>query len=83
MTFLVGVLTLDLGEVASYMPIKGVTIPYLVQRFMDSSLAFAFGMYGRLLQADDAVANHFTQVGTIGAARKLSVLIKSTNTYLF
>ncbi|OAA71122.1 proline-specific permease [Akanthomyces lecanii RCEF 1005] len=43
MTVLVGILTMDLGEVASYMPIKGVTIPYLVQRFMDSSLAFAFG----------------------------------------
>lgn len=60
MTVLVGILTMDLGEVASYMPIKGVTIPYLVQRFMDSSLAFAFGMCRGLPRIKDAVANHLT-----------------------
>ncbi|OAA63128.1 proline-specific permease [Cordyceps fumosorosea ARSEF 2679] len=43
MSAVVWILTMDLAEVASYMPIRGMTIPYLVQRFVDPSLAFAFG----------------------------------------
>ncbi|KAG4273448.1 proline-specific permease, partial [Fusarium proliferatum] len=32
-----------LGEMTSYMPIKGLIVPYLVNRFVDTSLAFATG----------------------------------------
>lgn len=43
MSAMVWILTMDLAEMASYMPIRGMTIPYLVQRFVEPSLAFAFG----------------------------------------
>ncbi len=32
-----------LGEVVSYLPLKGLSIPYFVDRFVDPSLAFASG----------------------------------------
>ncbi|KYG41172.1 hypothetical protein M433DRAFT_76395 [Acidomyces richmondensis BFW] len=32
-----------LGELATYLPLKGITIPYYVQRFVDPSLGFADG----------------------------------------
>lgn len=43
MSILVWILTMNLAEMASYLPIRGMTIPYLVQRFVDPSLAFAVG----------------------------------------
>ncbi|KAJ3495323.1 hypothetical protein NLG97_g3480 [Lecanicillium saksenae] len=43
MSALVWILTLDLAEMASWLPLRGMTIPYLVQRFVEPSLAFAFG----------------------------------------
>lgn len=43
MSGLIWILTMDLAEMASYMPIRGMTIPYLVQRFAEPSLAFATG----------------------------------------
>ncbi|ORY59649.1 amino acid permease/ SLC12A domain-containing protein [Pseudomassariella vexata] len=33
----------DLGEMATYLPLKGISIPYFVHRFLDPSLAFASG----------------------------------------
>lgn len=32
-----------LGEMASYLPLKGISVPYLVERFVEPSLAFACG----------------------------------------
>ncbi|KAJ1548536.1 hypothetical protein HK405_002817 [Cladochytrium tenue] len=32
-----------LGEMATYLPMKGITIPYFVDRFFDPSMAFAAG----------------------------------------
>ena len=32
-----------LGEIVSYLPLKGLSIPYFVDRFVDPSLAFATG----------------------------------------
>lgn len=32
-----------LGEIATYLPLKGISIPYYVSRFVDPSLAFAAG----------------------------------------
>ncbi|KAB8067692.1 amino acid permease/ SLC12A domain-containing protein [Aspergillus leporis] len=43
MSGLVWFIMLDLGEMTAYMPIKGLTVPYLVDRFVDPSLAFATG----------------------------------------
>ncbi|KAF7592001.1 hypothetical protein BBP40_000781 [Aspergillus hancockii] len=43
MSALVWFIMLDLGEMTAYMPIKGLTVPYLVDRFVDPSLAFATG----------------------------------------
>ncbi|KAF2467420.1 uncharacterized protein BDR25DRAFT_335874 [Lindgomyces ingoldianus] len=33
----------NLAEVVTYLPMKGITIPYFVKRFVDPSLAFAVG----------------------------------------
>lgn len=32
-----------LGEMATYLPLKGISVPYLVERFVEPSLAFACG----------------------------------------
>ncbi|KAF2707750.1 amino-acid permease inda1 [Pleomassaria siparia CBS 279.74] len=32
-----------LGEIATYLPMRGITIPYFVKRFVDPSLSFAVG----------------------------------------
>lgn len=32
-----------LGEIVTYLPMKGITIPYFIGRFVDPSLAFADG----------------------------------------
>lgn len=32
-----------LGEMSTYMPVKGVSVPYLVNRFTEPSLGFAVG----------------------------------------
>ncbi|KAJ4345331.1 uncharacterized protein N0V89_011461 [Didymosphaeria variabile] len=33
----------NLAEIVTYLPMKGITIPYFVKRYVDSSLAFAVG----------------------------------------
>ncbi|KAL8354950.1 hypothetical protein RB601_000643 [Gaeumannomyces tritici] len=33
----------DLAEISTYLPLKGISIPYFVDRFVDPSLAFATG----------------------------------------
>lgn len=43
MIIVVWVVMNDLAEMVSYLPLKGVSIPYLVNRFLDPSLAFASG----------------------------------------
>ncbi|KAK6193932.1 hypothetical protein LQW54_011966 [Pestalotiopsis sp. IQ-011] len=51
----------DLGEMVTYLPLKGISIPYLVSRFLDPSLAFAAGWnyfyaYGMLVAAEATAA---------------------------
>lgn len=51
----------DLGEMATYLPLRGISIPYFVSRFVDPSLAFAAGwnyvyVYGMLLAAEVTAA---------------------------
>jgi amino acid transporter len=43
MMAIVWVVMNNLGEIATYLPLKGITIPYFVNRFVDPSLAFAAG----------------------------------------
>ncbi|TPX11674.1 uncharacterized protein E0L32_007653 [Thyridium curvatum] len=43
MMLLVWVIMNALGEMASYLPLKGISIPYFVDRFVEPSLAFAAG----------------------------------------
>lgn len=43
MIFVVWVVMNDLGEMSTYLPLKGISIPYLVHRFVEPSLAFAAG----------------------------------------
>ncbi|PSK59176.1 Proline-specific permease [Elsinoe australis] len=43
MSLLVWIVMMDLGEMTAYMPIKGLTVPYMVERFVDPSLGFATG----------------------------------------
>jgi amino acid permease len=33
----------NLGEIVTYLPMNGITIPYFIKRFVDPSLAFAAG----------------------------------------
>ncbi|RYP42192.1 hypothetical protein DL767_000356 [Monosporascus sp. MG133] len=43
MMFVVYVVMNDLGEMVTYLPLRGISIPYFVARFLDPSLAFAMG----------------------------------------
>ncbi|TKA71175.1 hypothetical protein B0A55_08655 [Friedmanniomyces simplex] len=43
MIFVVWVVMNDLAEMATYLPLKGSSIPYFVERFVEPSLAFADG----------------------------------------
>ncbi|WPH00025.1 amino acid permease [Acrodontium crateriforme] len=43
MMFVVWVVMNDLAEMATYLPLRGISIPYYVGRFLDPSLAFADG----------------------------------------
>lgn len=44
MSMIVWVIMNALGEMTTYLPVKGVSIPYFVNRFAEPSLAFAVGM---------------------------------------
>lgn len=39
-----------LGEMTTYLPIQGVSTPYLITRFTEPSLGFAIGMSNPLLK---------------------------------
>jgi amino acid transporter len=41
MMFVVWNMMNNLAEIVTYLPMKGITIPYFVKRFVDPSLAFA------------------------------------------
>ncbi|KAK1085606.1 hypothetical protein LTR48_004379 [Friedmanniomyces endolithicus] len=41
MIFVVWVVMNDLAEMATYLPLKGISVPYFVERFVEPSLAFA------------------------------------------
>ena len=43
MMMIVYVVMNGLGEIVTYLPLKGLSIPYFVDRFVDPSLAFASG----------------------------------------
>ncbi|CAM1506346.1 Fc.00g059870.m01.CDS01 [Cosmosporella sp. VM-42] len=43
MMFLVWIIMNDLAEMVTYLPMRGITVPYFVGRFVDPSLAFASG----------------------------------------
>ncbi|KAJ1325715.1 hypothetical protein MN608_08909 [Microdochium nivale] len=43
MMLVVWVIMNDLAEMTTYLPMKGISIPYFVSRFVDDSLAFAAG----------------------------------------
>lgn len=43
MILVVWVVMNDLAEMATYLPLKGITVPYFVTRFLDPSLGFAAG----------------------------------------
>jgi amino acid transporter len=34
-----------LGEMTTYLPVRGVSVPYLINRFTEPSLGFAVGMF--------------------------------------
>lgn len=61
MTFVVWCIMNNLAEIVTYLPMKGITIPYFVGRFVDPSLAFADGWnywyaYAMLLAAETSAA---------------------------
>lgn len=35
-----------LGEMTTYLPVRGVSVPYLIGRFTEPSLGFAVGTFG-------------------------------------
>lgn len=43
MTFVVWIIMNNLAEMVTYLPLRGITIPYFTGRFVDPSLAFALG----------------------------------------
>lgn len=45
MMFVVWVVMNDLAEMVTYLPMRGISLPYFVGRFVDPSLAFADGWY--------------------------------------
>lgn len=42
-SFFIWVVMMDLGEMTCYMPVKGLSVPYLIDRFLDPSMGFAAG----------------------------------------
>ena len=52
MSALVWLIMLDLGEMTAYMPIRGLSVPYLVNRFVEPSLAFASVMVPSISASD-------------------------------
>jgi amino acid permease len=70
MSALVWIVMLDLAEMTSYMPIKSLTVPYLVDRFVDKSLALATGT-STLISAIKAMA--FTKLITLFIRMELLV----------
>ena len=42
-SLLVWVIMMDLSEMTCHVPVKGVSVPYLIHRFLCPSLAFASG----------------------------------------
>lgn len=62
MMALVWVIMNDLAEMATYLPMRGITIPYFVSRFVDPSLGFAAGWnywyaYSMLVGAESVAAS--------------------------
>jgi len=43
MMFVVWIVMNNIAELATYLPLKGITMPYFTDRYVDSSLAFAAG----------------------------------------
>ncbi|KAF2150556.1 hypothetical protein K461DRAFT_178125 [Myriangium duriaei CBS 260.36] len=43
MSMFIWIVMQDVGEMTAWMPVRGVTIPYMVKKFVDPSLAFATG----------------------------------------
>lgn len=61
MMFVVWIIMNDLAEMVVYLPMKGITVPYFVGRFVDPSLAFADGWnywyaYAMLIGAETSAA---------------------------
>ncbi|EKD14985.1 uncharacterized protein L3040_003818 [Drepanopeziza brunnea f. sp. 'multigermtubi'] len=62
MMFVVWCVMNDLAEMVTYLPMKGISIPYFVERFVDPSLAFAAGWnywyaYAMLVAAEASAAS--------------------------
>ncbi|RDL30169.1 Uncharacterized protein BP5553_10447 [Venustampulla echinocandica] len=62
MMFVVWCVMNDLAEMVTYLPMKGISIPYFVGRFVDPSLAFAAGWnywyaYAMLVAAEASAAS--------------------------
>lgn len=62
MMALVWVIMNCLAEMVTYLPMRGITIPYFVGRFLDPSLAFAAGWnywyaYSMLIGAESVAAS--------------------------
>ena len=76
MMLVVWVVMNDLAEMVTYLPLKGISIPYFVNRFVDPSLAFAVGWnywyaYAILVAAESTagaiVLQYWTTVVPVGA----------------
>lgn len=37
-----------LGEMTTYLPVRGVSVPYFINRFTEPSLGFAVGMFSNI-----------------------------------
>ncbi len=66
----------DLAEMVTYLPLKGISIPYFVSRFVDPSLGFADGWnywyaYAILIAAESTAAaivvQYWTSAVPVGA----------------
>lgn len=42
-----------LGEMTTYLPVRGVSVPYIINRFTEPSIGFAVGGYSRNLHRQE------------------------------
>lgn len=84
MMSIVWVVMNDLAEMVTYLPMRGITVPYFVERFVDPSLAFAAGwnywyayaiLVGAEASAASLVINYWPGAAKVNVAVWITIIL--------